>query len=91
MGQIRFDWFNETIIRRAESFLLTRKRILKNHASNDKGEKDDPNRDQAEIKSGDSFCTKDPHANQKKLKLDTCLADQYKLITKFNLNLIFYA
>lgn len=71
--------------RESEQFILYLLKFLANK------EKDDSNRDQAETKAGDSFYTKDTLPNQEKLKLDTCLADQYKLRTKLNLNLIFYA
>ena len=75
MGADKFDRFNETIIRKAESLKPKRKRIIKDTPSEDNTE--NSGGQEVDVKESSSFSSKDQLPNQGKLKLDASVADQY--------------
>ena len=75
MGADKFDQFNETIIRKAESLKPKRKRIIKDTPSEDNTE--NSGGQEVDVKESSSFSSKDQLPNQGKLKLDASVADQY--------------
>ena len=77
MGADKFDQFNETVIRRAESLKPKRKRIIKDTPSGKQDKKDDPGEQAGELKENDESFSKNEIPNQGKLKLDASVADQY--------------
>ena len=77
MGSEKFDQFNETVIRRAESLKPKRKRTIKNTSQGD-NEKDDNSKSAlSQAKSSNEPASNVSTPNQGRLKLDASVADQY--------------
>ncbi|HUX55925.1 MAG TPA: transposase [Bacteroidales bacterium] len=75
MGADKFDQFNETIIRKAESLKPKRERIIKDTPSEDNTE--NSGGQEVDVKESSSSSSKDQLPNQDKLKLDARVTDQY--------------
>ncbi len=77
MGADKFDQFNETVIRRAESLKPKRKRIIKDDTSDHHDTNDNIRMQGAESEKNADTSPKKEIPNQGKLKLDASVADQY--------------
>ena len=77
MGADKFDEFNETVIRKAESLKPKRKKIMKDPCGDQHDASD--NTEQTGVESGknDGSSAKKDIPNHGKLKLDASVADQY--------------
>lgn len=73
----KFDQFNETVIRRAESLKPKRKRIIKDDTSDHHDTSDNTREQGADAKENIDLSSKKGIPNQGKLKLDASVADQY--------------
>ena len=77
MGADKFDEFNETVIRKAESLKPKRKRIMKDPSGDQHDTSDNTEEPGIESKENDGSSSKKDIPNQGKLKLDASIADQY--------------
>jgi len=77
MGADKFDEFNETVIRKAESLKPKRKRIMKDPSGDQHDTSDNTEEPGIESRENDGSSAKKDIPNQGKLKLDASVADQY--------------
>ena len=77
MGADKFDEFNETVIRKAESLKPKRKMIMKDPSGDQHDTSDNTEEPGIESKENDGSSSKKDIPNQGKLKLDASVADQY--------------
>ena len=77
MGADKFDEFNETVIRRAESLKPKRKRIIKDETPDHDDISDNARGQGEDAKESVDFPSNKEIPNQGKLKLDASVADQY--------------
>ena len=77
MGADKFDQFNETVIRKAESLKPKRKRIIKDPSGDHQDAGNNTEQPGKESGKNDGASAKKDIPNQGKLKLDATVADQY--------------
>ncbi len=77
MGADKFDQFNETVIRRAESLKPKRKRIIRDDTSDHDDISDNAGGQGEDAKENVDLSSNKEIPNQGKLKLDASVADQY--------------